>query len=592
MALNNFTSRPSLDELIKLNLTKQLEIMHNLYTLWETVGIDEEQKLDRATQVWNYVFELLYDIEHEEDTLVKEIKERLKNYAKKISVLSAELQLPKTGEFTGSLVQQEQTLRHLLDEMSKIKHRRLREFHELRMQELKYGEVLGVTPLSFFSPTGVPSEKDIQELQQQVKKLQEEKEKRQQQFHKLKKELSTILEVTEQSPDKLFEKELHEDEEGKLSLSIEKLKQLEQIVAETKKRQSDLENEKFCLMEKLSLLWDNLEINVSERELFLSKYSDCRTSNLNALKEEIARCEEIKKQNFVKQVSSLNEEVKSLCTKCFVVPSENMLLQIQGDEISESVFENYSNELKKLKKYYKDIEHIIQMIAKRKELWEKISVFENKAADPNRFKNRGGNLLKEEKQRKQLQKSLSELEEKIIINIQNYEKENGKQFLYYGEKFEDFMKKQWEDRVNQKENEKLSKKKMRLEELRTPSKQSIRTPKSASKVLRSVGTSIFKTPNFSLSKQSSHTPISHLNNQKDALNIIRKPKRSILKDKNRNKLSSQNLDSTTYVEFASKLNRSSRIYHRSSVVSSKRTVQTRNSLNKNGKTTQRSLQKK
>lgn len=266
MASNNFAHRP-LDELIKSNVTKQLKIMQNLCTLWEEVGIDEEQELDRATQVWNYIFELLYDIEHEEDTLVKEIKERLKNYAKKISVLNAELQLPKTEEFTGSLIQREQTLRHLLDEMSKIKHRRLREFHELRLQGLKYSEVLGLTPFSFkpSSPTGVPSEKDIQELKQQVKVLQEEKEKRQQQFYKLKKELSTILEVTEQSPDILFEKELHDDEEGKLSLSIEKLKQLQQIVTETKKKQSDLENEKFSLMEKLSLLWDTLEINVKER---------------------------------------------------------------------------------------------------------------------------------------------------------------------------------------------------------------------------------------------------------------------------------------------------------------------------------------
>lgn len=596
MASNSVACKPSFDELNKLNVTKQLEIMQNLYTLWEEVGIDEEEEIHRATRVWNDIFKVLYETFHQEDKYVKEIKECVKNYAKKISVLSAELQLPKAEELTCSLFEQEIALRHLMDEMSKMKHRRLRNFYELRLQGLKYSEVLGVTPFSFkfSSPTGVPSEKDIQEIQQQVKTLQEEKEKRQQEFYKLKKELSTILEVTEQSPDIPFEK-VYDDEEGKLSLSIEKLQQLKQIVTETKKKQSDLENEKLSLMEKLSLLWDNLEINANERELFLSKYTDCRISTLNALKEEIARCKEIKKLNFSKQVFSLKEELKSLWKKCFVVPSENMFLQFQEDEISETVFENYSNELKNWKMYCKDIEHIIQMIAKRKELWDQITVFE--AADPNRFKNRGGNLLKEEKERKHLQKSLPELEKKIISHIQNYEKETGKQFLYYGEKFEDFMKKQWEDRLNQKENEKLSKKKMRLEELRTPSKQafSIRTPKSTpSTVLRSVGASIFKTPNFSVSKQSSRTPISRLKNEKEATNIAKRPKRSILKEKNRNKLASENLDSTTYADFSSKLNRSSRIYHRSSVVSSKMTAQTRASLNKNknSKATRKSLRKK
>lgn len=588
--------------------SKVQQILQRLYTIWNNVGVDEEQKINRTDQVWSYIFNLLQEIEDEETALYEDIKERIRNYEKKISDLIDELQLPKLDEIDGTLLVKEQTLRQQLDELSKMKHKRLKEFQELHAIELKYCKILGMPPLNPSSTTGVPTESDVYELQQHVNMLQEEKENRQQKFYRLKKELTTILEITELTPETPFEKEILTHKEDTLSLSTETFRLLEQIVTKTKSKRANLENEKAVLMDKLTVLWDMMKIEEKERKFFLSKHTDCRVSNLNAIKEEIARCEEIKKQNLSKYIDALREELLSLWNKCYLSQSLNMLPSIQEEEVSQTVLDTYDNEVAKWRKYYKDTEHIIQKIEKRQELWDQMILIENKAADPNRFKNRGGNLLQEEKQRKQLQKLLPELEEKIMIDIKNYEKENGKPFLYFGEKFEYFMEKQWEDRNNQKENEKMVRQKMRSKQIvneRTAGASAIKrpfcgmTPKSApSKLLKSsAAVTIYRTPNFSVSKQIPST-IARLKNNKQSSNSSKKYIRNVLKEKNDNKPEvSGCLDSTTYTVFAEKLNRSSRIAHRSSVLSSRKVVGTRISTNKskrksNSQSLRKSLRKK
>lgn len=573
------------------NVAKVQAVLQHLYEIWNNVGVDEEQKVNRAHQVWGYVFDLLKEISEEETALYEDIKERIKNYEKKISELTDELQMPKAEEISGTLIVKEEALRQMLDELSKIKHKRLKEFQELHSQELKYCKVLGIPPICLSSNTGVPTEKDLYELQQHVKMLHEEKENRQQKFCRLKKELTTILEITELTPETPFEKEILSHNEDTLSLSTETFKLLEQIVTKTKSKRANLENEKAALIDKLTVLWDILKVDDKEREKFLAEHTDCRVSNLNAIKDEIEKFEKIKRQNISKYVDSLKEELCSLWKKCYVSQSLNMLPRIEDDEINQSLLDTYDNEVAKWRKYYKDTEHIIQKIEKRRELWDQMILFENKATDPNRFKNRGGNLLQEERQRKLLQKMLPELEEKILVDILNYEKEAEKQFLYFGEKFEDYMKRQWEERLNQKENEKLTRQKIRSNKIvnertlgTTVSKRPFATPtpKSApSKLFKSsVGVPIYRTPNVQVLRQVPSTIARLKNNRQNTPNnrVIR----NTLKERNENNPeTSDGLDSTTYTEFAAKLNRSSRITHRSSVLSSRKIVGTRISSGSN-----------
>lgn len=105
---------------------------------------------------------------------------------------------------------------------------------------------------------------------------------------------------------------------------------------------------------------------------------------------------------------------------------------------------------------------------------------EKKATDPSRFNNRGGNLLKEEKQRADLQKSLPKLEKNLKTQIDLWEQEHSREFLVNGKKFLQYVQEQWEFLRIEKEQEKLErqiKKTKQTEEdmfygtLRTPSKR-------------------------------------------------------------------------------------------------------------------------
>ena len=81
-------------------------------------------------------------------------------------------------------------------------------------------------------------------------------------------------------------------------------------------------------------------------------------------------------------------------------------------------------------------------------------MFQRKATDPTRFFNRGCNLLKEEKARKKLEKELPRVEEDVSNQIAEWEIQMGRQFLVHGQRYQDYIRKQWADYQVEKEQQK------------------------------------------------------------------------------------------------------------------------------------------
>ncbi|KAF2981344.1 hypothetical protein EK904_003801 [Melospiza melodia maxima] len=81
-------------------------------------------------------------------------------------------------------------------------------------------------------------------------------------------------------------------------------------------------------------------------------------------------------------------------------------------------------------------------------------LYQSKANDPSRFTNRGGNLLKEEKQRAKLQKTLSRLQEDLERKVQTWEEEFKGPFLVKGQQFVEYVSEQWQQYRLEKEKEK------------------------------------------------------------------------------------------------------------------------------------------
>lgn len=58
---------------------------------------------------------------------------------------------------------------------------------------------------------------------------------------------------------------------------------------------------------------------------------------------------------------------------------------------------------------------------------------------PDRYKNRGGQLLKEEKERNRLKKLIPILEENLVMLTTDFYNNNGKPFLTWGETVEHYI---------------------------------------------------------------------------------------------------------------------------------------------------------
>jgi hypothetical protein len=73
---------------------------------------------------------------------------------------------------------------------------------------------------------------------------------------------------------------------------------------------------------------------------------------------------------------------------------------LEGMEATEEMLTMHEKILESLKSYQNENKRVLELWRKRQGVWAQWLEYEAKADDPNRFNNRGGTLLKEEKIRK------------------------------------------------------------------------------------------------------------------------------------------------------------------------------------------------
>lgn len=119
------------------------------------------------------------------------------------------------------------------------------------------------------------------------------------------------------------------------------------------------------------------------------------------------------------------------------------------------------------------IRNIYELFISRNQWWEKKKALEAKQNEPNRYNNRGGQLLKEEKERKQTDIEIPKIERRIKALAEEFRRQNNRDFLINGVCIIQLMEKDWEVYRDSKELLKSARK-----AVATPSKVAItpRTP--------------------------------------------------------------------------------------------------------------------
>ncbi|XP_051484800.1 protein regulator of cytokinesis 1 isoform X2 [Apus apus] len=534
--------------------------MAALRDIWEEIGIPEEQRLERTGVVKKYMKGLLDQMVAEEERLKERLLKSIAVCRKELDTLCRELQLePFEEEEESTILQMEKNLRTRVEVMLKQKRDRKQELKTLQERDQDLCDILCTTPFDI-DGSAVPSLEDLDRYRRHLATLTATKEQRREEFVSSKRQIILLMEELDHTPDTSFERDVVCEDEDAFCLSTDNLAALQGLLQQLEARRSL--NEAVCaeLRARIAALWERLQVPEEERASSAVHVAGSRAKTRTALQLEVDRLEELKLQNMKMVVQAIRAELANLWDKCFYSQEQREDFSPYYDEdYTETLLKLHDAEVEKMKSYYEIHKDLFEAVQKWEESWKLFLELERKATDPSRFANRGGNLLKEEKQRAKLQKTLSKLQEELENKVRAWEQEHGGAFLVKGQQFLEYVTEQWQLYRLEKEKEKQERhlKKSRQTETEmmygsTPTKRRVLGPHTPGKLN---GTSISSaTPNSTVRSAFGatiyHSPTSRLPPSGGKFSQARTPGRVAAKPprpgyRERNKENMSQLNGTT-----------------------------------------------
>ncbi|XP_063170227.1 protein regulator of cytokinesis 1 [Candoia aspera] len=425
----------------------------HLRGIWEEIGIPEEQRLQRTEVVKRHVKDLLDRMIAEEESLRERLLKSIALCRRELAALCQELQLaPFQEEEEATILQLEKDLRTRVEVMLKQKHERQQELRTLQEQDRELAGLLGRAHYSVSSEP-VPSLAELDRFRRHLAELAAEKEQQQAEFLCMKQQVLLCLEELEQAPSTAFEREVACQEAGAFRLSPDNLAALKDLLQQLEGRRA--QKEALCkeLRSRVLTLWDWLQVSPEEREAFAPNMEGSRAGIMNALHLEVDRLEELKRQNLQNVVEAIRVQLATYWDRCFFGEEQRRAFgPYYQDHFTEELLQQHDDELVQLKRYYEMHQELFDAIHKWEKNWCLFQELEEKATDPARFTNRGGHLLKEEKLRAKLQKTLPKLEEELRVRVELWEHQQARDFLVNGQHFMEHVAEQW--RLHRLEKEK------------------------------------------------------------------------------------------------------------------------------------------
>ncbi|XP_075059981.1 protein regulator of cytokinesis 1-like isoform X2 [Mixophyes fleayi] len=426
-----------------------------LMDIWDGLGIKEEMRLQRIEEVKKHIEGLFNRMINEEMEMKERIEKSIQVCRREIKALCHDLSVDDyKAEESMTILQVERDLRVRLELLMKEKNKRLEELKLLQQKDQELCSDLCVTP--YYIPSGsIPSHRQLEELKDHIKVQSEEKRKRLLVFSTLRAEIRQCLEEIGRQPENSLEQEAICEDEEAFFLTTENIKALTILKAQLELKKEELLSTLNTIKEKVTVLWDLLQVTQEEREVCQKASGSPIYEEMKVWENELARLKELKSANLKEVILKIRLELKTYWDKClYTTEQRKAFAPYYSDDFTEDLLCQHDEEVIRLKLLYEKCKLILEAVAKWETSWSQFLILEKKASDPNRFSNRGGSLLKEEKERVKLQKLLSKLEEELKSRIESWEAEQGCAFLFKGSKFMDYVANQWETFKQQKEREK------------------------------------------------------------------------------------------------------------------------------------------
>lgn len=205
------------------------------------------------------------------------------------------------------------------------------------------------------------------------------------------------------------------------------------------------------IVESLRSMWDYLEESQDHQQAILCNFSGCTSEHLAGLQAELERCKKEKSANIGKFVERIRSELSKQWDKCLVSDDvRNEFRVFRLTYYNEDIYDLHQLELDRWKKFHTDNHRIFELYKQHNSLFEKLLELNGRGKSANRYHNRGGQLLQEERQRKMVAKELPRVEEELRNAAAEFESKNGEPFTILGENVLRVLDEKWEAHFDQK----------------------------------------------------------------------------------------------------------------------------------------------
>ncbi|KAF4077557.1 hypothetical protein AMELA_G00209430 [Ameiurus melas] len=437
--------------------------MARLVDIWDSIGIMEDQRIERMQTVKNYIEVLLKDMITEEESLRHCIKTSIITTQKQLETLCLELSIePYKVEEDLTVLQLEKNLRCRLEALQKEKSERLKELSDLTQQDEELCVTLCATP--YYIPTGsMPSRTQLQELREHITQLSKEKESRVKVFSGLREDIRSLMGEMGHEPETSLEQESVCPDTDIFLLTHDNIKALKLLLSQLEMKKESLISSRDKLKDRATSLWNRLSCPDEEAGEFKQEPLSTLRDDIRRWQGVVDRLALLQRTKLEEVIDKVRQELVVFWDKCMFGPEQREPFNVHfcDANYTEELLSLHDCELLKVKDFYEKARPLLENIEKWERNWALFQDFERKAADPNRFANRGGALLKESKDRAKVQKLLPKLEEDLKCRAEAWEKNRGSPFLMRGQRVIEYISKQWEEHRSQKDkgkNERMSKK--------------------------------------------------------------------------------------------------------------------------------------
>lgn len=200
------------------------------------------------------------------------------------------------------------------------------------------------------------------------------------------------------------------------------------------------------IKKSIETLWDRLGIEEGDRKAFLASNRGCGLRTINEFEDELARLNELKRQNLHLFVEDARVRLQELWDSLFF--SEEEMLDFTpafSDVYSDALLSAHEAEIERLTTLKEQRAPILEKVEKYRSLVADRESLAASANDASRLllkpqkgeKRDPGKLLREEKMRKRIAKELPKVSADLAKTLEKYEDEYGRPFLIHGERFLD-----------------------------------------------------------------------------------------------------------------------------------------------------------